>query len=107
LVTLLLSYLPVKPAIHTNGIFVAEVPLSTITTVKCIINDPASSATVFAAMYTIKPVFLGSGTNPLGLGFGSVWAKAAFHNFPAVLQFLHCALPFNYESDNQVSESSF
>jgi hypothetical protein len=25
----------------------------------------------------------------MGRGLGSVWTKATFHNFPAVLQFLH------------------
>jgi hypothetical protein len=52
-------------------------------------------------MYAIKPVLLSSGTNFMGLCFPSVWAKAAFHNFPAVLQFLHCLFSLNDETDDK------
>jgi len=53
-------------------------------------------------MNAIKPVLLSSGTNFMGLCFPSVLAKAAFHDFPAVLQFLHCQFNLNDETDNKV-----
>lgn len=89
MITSFISYLPIKFAIHANGIFIDEVPLGATAAVKSIINEPTYSATVYAAMYTIKLVSPGSGTNTMGRGLGSVWTKATFHNFPAVLQFLH------------------
>jgi hypothetical protein len=90
-ISLFISNLPVKLTIHTNGIFDIKVSLSAIAAVKGVFNKPTCSATVYAPMYAVKIVFPGSGTNSMGFGPVSVKAKSAFHNFPAVLQFLHCA----------------
>jgi hypothetical protein len=96
---LFISDLPIKFAIHANGKLVAEGPMCAYTTVRGIINKPACPAAVNAVVYTIKIVFLGSGTNSIGLGFVSVWTKAAFHKVPAILFFLHCVTASNDETD--------